>query len=57
MFDEALQWMPDQKTLLVKFVPAKMGPAVRALKRPAAKKARAARMKTGTRSRACSHIG
>jgi dipeptidyl aminopeptidase/acylaminoacyl peptidase len=27
MFDEALQWMPDQKTLLVKLVPAKMGPA------------------------------
>jgi dipeptidyl aminopeptidase/acylaminoacyl peptidase len=27
MFDEALQWMPDQKSLLVKLVPAKMGPA------------------------------
>jgi dipeptidyl aminopeptidase/acylaminoacyl peptidase len=27
MFDEALQWMPDQRTLLVKLVPAKMGPA------------------------------
>ncbi len=25
MFDEALQWMPDQKSLLVKLVPAKLG--------------------------------
>ena len=26
MFDDALQWMPDQKTLLVKLVPKGMGP-------------------------------
>lgn len=26
MFDHALQWMPDQRSLLVKLVPAKLGP-------------------------------
>jgi len=26
MFDDAIQWMPDQKTLLVKLVPKEMGP-------------------------------
>lgn len=26
MFDDAMQWMPDQKTLLVKLVPANLGP-------------------------------
>jgi dipeptidyl aminopeptidase/acylaminoacyl peptidase len=27
MFDDAMQWMPDQKTILVKLVPENMGPA------------------------------
>lgn len=35
MFEDTVQWMPDQKTLLVKLVPAKMGPAPAAPLTPA----------------------
>ena len=58
MFDDEMQWMPDQKTLLVKLVPDGMGapppePRCRPVpvsRRPKAKKVRAAPTKIATRS-------